>query len=182
MLSFKELLKDPEHDAYYMVDVNMVIGYMNDSIKDWKEYANKLSTNGERLFVTPRIAEEITIRSKIPNLFTVLQSDVEKSINLAYYALLKDLNIKDSRKLKTDVRWLLEAGYVISMHPDVSADSLCNGNVFAITANAAIIRKLISDPIRRNIFEKVVDDYGLEHLIDIRAVNRNNGTFIDYNS
>lgn len=179
MSSLRQLIDDPNHDAYYMVDANMVIGYINNSMYDWNEYVDKISLRGKRLFIMPRIAAEIT-RGEIPSQFTILQTDVDHSVDLAYYALLKDLNIKDSRKLKTDVRWLLEIGYCSSIHPDIPVEALCNGKVFAITANATIIRRLIIDPIKRNIFEKVVDDYGLEHLIDIRAVNRNNGQIIDY--
>jgi hypothetical protein len=185
-ITLYSFINDPKHNSYYVVDANMIIGYMLNSFKGgWNNYVDYMSLRGPRFFVTSRIASEITIGT-IPPQFTILKGDefdfddINDKVENGYNALITALQIPDNDKYKTDIYWLLEAGYCGAVCSNIPYQAHFNKNVFAITANAVIIRKMIKDIKRRQIFETIINQSSLEHLANIRFFNGNKGTFIDY--
>jgi hypothetical protein len=181
--SFSSLLADPSHDAYYFVDTNMIIAYCKDEIPDWIAYVDFLSAKGKRFFVTERIAKEFTMLPTLPSAFHVFTSDdADYRARMAYPVLMRRFE-SNQAKFSTDLHWLLESGFCMSICPDIPLTALANtGRVFAITANAHIIRRFIRTPDGRRKFEKVVDEQGLDHLADIRGVCMCAGTFEDFSA
>ena len=174
------LLTNPKHDSYYMVDANMIVGYIKNYNTVWNNYVDTLSKKGKRFFVLPRIAKEIN--QQIPPEFTVLSSNYDCDVKLkyAYQELLNQLNISNITKFETDSKWLLESGFCSATNDDIPYEAFFKNQVFAITANASLIRKIIKRPENRVKIEKIVDDHGLEHLIDIRYFDFHDGSFADY--
>ena len=82
--------------------------------------------------------------------------------------------------LVTDVKWLLEAGYCIAECEDIPPVAAANdGTAFAMTGNEALIRKFLGSAEWRKKFERIVDNYALEHLADIRKLDLGTAGFHD---
>ena len=54
-----------------------------------------------------------------------------------------------------------------------------DGMTFAMTGNADLIRKFLGSAEWRKKFERIVDNYALEHLADIRKLDLETGGFHD---
>ena len=183
MNSFSALIAVPDHDAYYFVDTNMIIAYVKDEIPGWRAYVDFLAAKGKRFFVTKRIRDEFTMVPDLPSQFNVFESaDADYRAKFAYPYLMDIFGCSD-KKMSTDLHWLLECGFCMSICEDIPLRALGNkGNVFAITANEHLIRRFIRSPDGRKKFEKVVDDHGLDHLADIRGVSMSRGIFEDFSA
>jgi hypothetical protein len=53
--------------------------------------------------------------------------------------------------------------------------------LFALTMNTKLVHRLLFSPDHRKVLEGIVDDYGLEHLADLRLLS-SDGTFEDLSS
>jgi hypothetical protein len=175
---FSTLMLDPAHKAWYFCDANMIIAYQKNEIPIWNKYVDFLSQKGKHFFVTNRIKKEII---KLPAAFHVFESDdADYRARMAYPHLLKSFDCKTS-KFSTGLHWLLESGYCMSINEDIPLHALGNdGNVFAITSNAHLIRRFIRTEKGRKQLEQVVDLHGLDHLADIRGVCMKDGSFQDF--
>ena len=167
----------------------MIIFYVNGKLPGWVDYVDHLSAKGKRFFVTNAIYEEYNkglgrqiTEYSLPSPFHRLDDeDASYKASIAYPALMKEVNISpDNADFAYDARWVLESGYCIAASLDIpDAAVLERGKVFAITCNAKFIQRLLNSPTKRRTFEKVVNQYGLEHLINIRSVVVKDGTFLD---
>lgn len=180
---FIALQADARHDAYYFVDTNMIIAYVKNEIPGWCAYVDFLAAKGKRFFVTKRIRDEFLMLPNLPPQFHLFESiDADYRAKCAYPDLMTEFNCTD-KKFSTDLHWLLESGFCMSINADIPELALGNkGNVFAITANAHLIRRFIRSPAGRKKFEKVVDQHGLDHLADIRGISTVHGTFEDFSA
>ena len=174
-----DLLKDPDHDCYYMVDTNIVFGYVKDDVPGLRHYVDTLSQKGKRFFVTERIAAEVVLES-IPSPFYIYKSSqLNTLVDRAYDVVMREFGCI-SRKFQTDIKWLLEAGYCLAecdhIPPMASAS---DGMTFAMTGNAPVIGKFLGSADRCRKFERIVDNYALEHLADIRKLDMDTGGFHD---
>ena len=160
----------------------MIIAYVKDEIPGWRAYVDFLAAKGKRFFVTRRIRDEF-LGTNLPPQFHIFDStDADYRAKNAYPHLMKEFNCSD-KKVSTDLHWLLESGFCMSICEDIPLLALGNkGNVFAITANAHLILRFIKLPEDRQKFEQVVNQHGLDHLADIRGVSTELGTFEDFSA
>jgi hypothetical protein len=182
--NFHSLVQDPTHDCYYNVDSSMVISYVADDIPGWRDYVDQMSLKGKRFFMTKISHDEVVKKTPIPAAFTLLEDrEGEHRAKSSLPTLLRTFGIPGDASVvqmfSNDLQWLLQSGYTISGCPHIPAMEILSGHAFAITANAEFVRRFLYSPDQRSKFEKVVDDCGLEHLADVRTVNKADGTFID---
>jgi hypothetical protein len=78
------------------------------------------------------------------------------------------------------MRWVLESGYCLHSCEKIPLEAFMGEErkVFALTMNANLVHRFLSSPDHRKILEKIVDDYGLEHLVDVRLLS-SDGTYDD---
>lgn len=179
MQNIGDLALVPDHDAYYFVDTSVVFSYHRNDVPGLKKYVDFLSLKGKRFFVTERIHREITSIT-LPNPFHVYNNPEASALaNRAYPTLMREFACK-SPKFERDTKWLLEAGFCLASCEDIPPEIVANdGRVFAMTGNAAFIRKFLGTPQGRAKFETVVDNFSLEHLANIRKLNMATGCFED---
>ena len=172
-----DLVKEHDHDVYYFVDTNIVLSYCKGDVPGLCDYVDKLSQNGKRFFLTERIRNELV---SVPPQFHVVKSDhLNGLVDRAYPVIMREFGCS-SRKFETDVKWLLEAGYCLAECADIPPVASGNdGMTFAMTGNAALIRKFLGSAEWRKKFERIVDNYALEHLADIRKLDLATGRFHD---
>ncbi len=174
-----DLVKESDHDVYYVVDTNIVLSYCKGDVPGLCNYVDKLSQNGKRFFLTERIRNEL-VSVPVPPQFHVVKSDhLNGLVDRAYPVIMRDFGCT-SRKFETDVKWLLEAGYCLAECADIPPVASGNdGMTFVMTGNAALIRKFLASAEWRKKFERIVDNYSLEHLADIRKLDMATGMFHD---
>jgi hypothetical protein len=178
MQSLCALLSDPGHDAYYFVDKNIVLAYVENNVPGLKEYVDNISSKGKRFFLTDRILKELKSIS-LPLPFHLYSCNTAMVLaDRAYPVLLRDFACK-SKKFETDVKWLLEAGFCLSECSDIPPEVFANDTAFALTGNANVVRKFLGTPGGRGKFEMVVNNYALEHLANIRKLNMVTGCYED---
>jgi hypothetical protein len=187
--SFDSLLNEEGHDCYYSVDTNMIIFYVNGKLPGWVDYVDHLSAKGKRFFVTNAIYEEYNkglgrqiTEYSLPSPFHRLDDeDASYKASIAYPALMKEFNISpDNTHFAIDARWILESGYCIAASLDIPEAAVVErGKVFAITCNAKLIQRLFNSLTKRRTFENIVNQHGLEHLVNMRSVSVKDGTFLD---
>ncbi len=174
-----DLLTDPNHDCYYLVDTNIVFSYVRDDVPGLRQYVDTLSQKGKRFFLTERIASEV-VSMPIPPQFQVYRSaHLSAIVERAYAAVMREFGCT-SRKFQTDVKWLLEAGYCLAENEHIPPlANASDGMTFALTGNASVIRKFLGASDWRKKIERIVDNHALEHLADIRKLDMRTGGFHD---
>ena len=181
--SLDVLLADPKHQSYYFVDTNIISAYVKNEIPSLTCYINRLCSDGRpHFFVTSRIATEFKIdgvRGEIPRQFFVFSdNDADQKAEWAYKAVMKRFNVKTD-KFGVDMRWLLECGSCLHSCEHIPLEALSSpGSAFALTLNAKMVHRFLRSEKHRHELEEIVDEYGLEHLADLRLL-RVDGTFED---
>jgi hypothetical protein len=140
----------------------MITAYCKDEIPGWNSYVDFLSAKGKRFFVTECIQKEFTKFPDIPPVLHVFESDdADYRAQKAYPVLMERFKC-NLTKFSTDLHWLLETGFCMSICADIPLDPLVSkGKVFAITANADLFRRFIKTQEYTQTFEKVVDERGI---------------------
>jgi len=162
----------------------MIISYVADDIPGWRAYVNKLSQKGKRFFMTSVVHDEVIRGGPIPPVFHLFE-DKEGEIRsklaiprlLDAFGILADAGC--AKKFANGLQWLLQSGFSISGCVDIPEVSILSGNALAVTANAKLVRRFLYTSDKRAVFERVVDERALEHLVDVRAVVKSSGAFVD---
>jgi hypothetical protein len=73
------------------------------------------------------------------------------------------------------------AGFAVASAPEsqISIDDIKADKVVYLTHNLKVLERLLGDSDKVQLFEKLVDESGLEHLIALRGVF-NDATFSNY--
>jgi hypothetical protein len=177
-LTLDHLLTDSEHNSYYFVDTNIIIAYSKNQIPLLNKYIDHMSLSGCHFFVTRRIASEFD--GVIPSEFTIFQNDdADTRADSAYKEVMKQFDVHTD-KFGVDMRWVLECGHCLHSCEEIPLEIFTGkGNsVFALTMNAKLVYRFLRSPHYREILERIIDKFGLEHLADLRLLH-SDGTFED---
>lgn len=73
------------------------------------------------------------------------------------------------------------AGFAVASAPEsqISIEKIKADKVVYLTHNLKVLKRLIGTDTKAKLFEKLVDEGGLEHLIPLRGVF-NDGTYLNY--
>ena len=82
-----------------------------------------------------------------------------------------------------DTMMIMEFNICLTESEDIPLDHLFSRRAMLATANCSAIRKVLGNPDKRRLMEKLIDDMGLEHLGGVRYIrqglSRRGGDFID---
>lgn len=74
---------------------------------------------------------------------------------------------------------IMEFNHCLANYDGIPSSAYFDRRVLLATANCSAIRKMIGDPEKRELMEKLIDDMGLEHLGHVRYIEFKSGMFID---
>ena len=84
-----------------------------------------------------------------------------------------------SDNFKRDAMMFLEFNICLADSDMIPLDAFFEGRALCATANCRAVRCMLKTPGQRAIFEEVINDAGLEHLGNVRFIQRNTGKFKD---
>lgn len=179
----------------FLLDANMVIHYINNTIPQWNTFVDGYFLQTHRkMYLMPITWKEVNYGGKLPSglppCFEVLSLPIqdekpEDALNKVFLDIIQRLSItnkKTAMKLQTDIKTIASAGYYAATaameHEDLLEATIAGTVVFA-SNNFKCIRALLKTKEKQVMFEDVLNDNGFEHLITVRHVS-NIGTFEDY--
>jgi len=172
-------------DDIYIVDSNLVIGYVQDDITGWKTWVDHyLSSSGRKFLMLPQTVEEVSIKcTDFPPGFVALCLEDEmlkksqRKLDTVFSEIAKEFKIgrKMQLKLKTDIELIVEAGYYAgcAVSEQICAEDYLQDRVVFASANFRAIQRLLGTKEKRDLVEKLIDNNGFEHLITVRMIGEN---------
>ena len=73
----------------------------------------------------------------------------------------------------------LEFNICLTESEMIPLDAFFEGRAFCVTVNCREVRRMLKTSEQRLIFEEVINDTGLEHLGNVRSIQRNTDKFKD---
>lgn len=184
----QQLLETFGSQVYYAVDTNMLYAYCNQPwrVPGWREYVDNLSRNGVHFFVTPTIQREWGGRY-LPSPFRRVNFSeaITNRIESAYHefcAVLAASGLLNAplAQFNMDLHWILESGFLATIHDLIPLEALDHGRIFAVTLNAKLVRYILATPGVSKILEQILAKYSLGVLIDVRFIKMYTTEFRDY--
>ena len=82
-----------------------------------------------------------------------------------------------------DTMMIMEFHMCLTSFKEIPLKYIFSRRALLATANCDVIRRILGDPDKRRLMEKLIDDMGLEHLGGVRYIrqglSRRGGDFID---
>jgi len=180
----KKQISSMPHDDIYILDANLIIGYVENSIPLWTKWVDDHVAAKKQLFVLPRSAAEVNGGLPDKGPFVILNSSDKKPDNIldhVYEEICTELDIKGKvrSKLKTDLKVVAEVGYAAASSEMISDEDLLADKVVFASNNFKCIKRVLNTKEKREKVEKALDKHGLEHLIKVRGV-LSDGTYEDF--
>lgn len=188
--NLQPLAKLPHSDVY-IVDSNLLIGYVKNYIVGWKDWASAHIALGNKFYILEQTLKEVTVKTpNLPDGFELLKvilfqcqlehegfGKPQHNLDVIYNEIAKELNIqgKLKEKLKIDIELIGAAGYYAAAADpsQISDEDFFADRVVFASNNFMAIKRIVSTEERRKIVEKILDDAGFEHLITVRLIASN---------
>jgi len=174
------------HDDVYVVDTSLVIGYLKKEpwMMPWCSWVDEHKNKGKKIYILPRSLTEL--REELQSPFAVLQAPDWKPEGLmekVFQEICSELKIgpKTRTKYKVDLKLVAEVGYAVASSPDLTDEDVLGDRVVFVSGNFKFIQRALSTPEKRKLFEMVIKENALEHMITTRCI-LSNGTYRDYNN
>ena len=74
---------------------------------------------------------------------------------------------------------IMEFNICLADFEGIPLEHFFNRKALLATTNCRAIRRLLGNPEKRRLMEKLIDDMGLEHLGHIRYIESAGGNFVD---
>ena len=84
-----------------------------------------------------------------------------------------------SDNFKRDAMMFLEFNICLAESEHIPLKDFFSGRALCATANCRAVRRMLKTPEQRVVFEEVINDAGLEHLGNVRFIQRKTGKFKD---
>ena len=172
----RKLNKLPARDVY-IVDSNLVIGYLDDDVVNWRRWASRQIGMGKKLFylnmITPLIKE-------VPMGFEELRwqqeshSSQQSVLDDVYSEIEAALDIRGHKvsKLKTCVQMICLAGHAARAAGIDNGIAPGLGNVVFATTNYQAVRRVLGNEEKVAVVKKILEKYGLAPLVQVRLITR----------
>jgi len=172
------------HDHIYVCDANLIICFNENTILGWRDWVNAHKAAGKLLYYLPRTKLEVhTIIDPVFTPLRIAECDVlaESATTAVYEEICNRLNIVGNvkNKLRGDLKLIAEVGFYVASSEDISDEAVLHSQVVFASSNFKCIKRILNTPEKRAIVEEIIDKHGLEHLITVRCVRRNQ-TYEDY--
>lgn len=172
-------------DDVYILDSNLVIGYINDDIPGWRVWADKYLARGKKFLLLEMTMNEVSVmHPHLPPGFEllVMEDQIPQAfLDGVYEEVANAFNLvgKTRINMKTDIELLALAGYAAASSPQISDEDIFGDRVVFASNNFKCVKRVLYTEQKRKTFEKIIDDKGLEHLITVRLITREQ-TWIDF--
>jgi hypothetical protein len=155
-------------NAYYLVDTNIIISYINNENPVITAFVNK---EGNLFFYTETVKKELLLKHPIiPEIFKFVESNIpERRKQFAYNELIHNthfnLTATQAENFKNDIYIIFEAGFVC-YDPEVMPYNIMTEPML-LTNNLKLYNRFIHNQDNQKEFENIINLYGFEHLIRI---------------
>ena len=78
-----------------------------------------------------------------------------------------------------DTMMIMEFNMCLTSFKEIPLKYIFSRRALLATANCAAIRRILGDPDKRRLMEKLIGDMGLEHLGGVRYITQAGGDFMD---
>jgi hypothetical protein len=177
-------IETADTNVYLCCDTNLMIYYANKTHKAWCHYVDRILEErpGEhRLFYLESQVHEYKPdgkRGSPPPEFKMLKDSHGTILEAAFKDLARVTNL--SMEYEHDAKLFLQGGACLNKCEDIPDEAvIARKNLLVATANCDAVRRLLRTPEKRRLFETIVDNFGLEHLADVRYVTCPMGYFED---
>ena len=170
----RKLNKLPTRDVY-IVDSNLVIGYLDDDVMSWRTWAARQIGMGKKLYyldmVTPLVKEvplgfeELRWQrdSHLPesNVLDEVYSEIESALDIRGHKV---------SKLKTCVQMICAAGHA-ARSAGIDRGNVSGSIVFA-TTNFQAVRRVLGNEEKVAVVRRILEKHGLAPLVRVRLITR----------
>lgn len=174
-------------DDLYLLDTDLVIAYKQNKSHGWTAFVDDYISKNGSFYLLPRVVE---LAGQLPPGFVPLKLEEEgdgKSHRGIYYlinTIFKSLDIKGkyADQLRLDLENVLIAYYYaaaasVEQIPD---EKIFKDKVFFATSNLPMLKLVFGSAEKCRKVERLVDNHGFEHLVEVRMIFLKNNTWSDY--